>query len=151
MVQQARHVFLLLPCLYTLNLNYRVSDAHSHVQQKQNLHPSTSCAGSGMRWQLGTPVAAMQHLRATRGIDTECFASPLNATLPHYHTAFADTDSAFGAMRSILQGGQLPLKGALQVGPPYNEHLMQLMAQRLLAALRRSTEASALRFLAWHH
>ena len=55
--------------------------------------------GHGFQAAIGKPV--WQVLRARMDVGCECFASPLNAYLPSYGSAFADVDAPFGSRGSF--------------------------------------------------
>ncbi|CAE6941064.1 pcif1, partial [Symbiodinium sp. CCMP2592] len=73
------------------------------------------------------------------GVSCELFASPLNCYFAQFYSAFPDVDSAFGSRGSFFEAATLP-EGSYEVGPPYTEEVMDLMAKKLLALLRGSGE-----------
>lgn len=95
-------------------------------------------AGEGAGWQLATPPAAMEALTSDLGVDTECFASPLNRHQPRFYSAFPDTDAPFGS-RGNFFSAELRLSSA-EAGPPYDLELMEMMMTRLTALLDAQTE-----------
>lgn len=116
--------------------------SRSRVVASHDLNPRSACAGEGSGWQLGTPAAAMQDLVATHGVTAECFASPLNATLPSFCSAFPDTDAPFGSMGSFF-ATDFRCGGSYQVGPPYNEAVLQRAAEHLLGSLAAAETSGA--------
>jgi phosphorylated CTD-interacting factor 1 len=102
--------------------------------------------GGGGGWQLATPPAAMAVLRDRLGVGCEGFASPLNrsALLPAYCSAFPDTDACFGSRGSFF--GQAFPPGSYQVGPPYDEQLMQRAVDHVHTALATAAPGKAMSF-----
>ena len=101
----------------------------------------------GYNWHMGTNAQAFACLREDCGVQTECFASPLNAQpLNAYFSCYEDTDAAFGSLGSFFSA-QLD-GGSFEVGPPYDEGLIAMLADRLLDALHRAdASGTALTFV----
>lgn len=69
--------------------------------------------------QKGLPCGAFRVLEESFGINTEAFASPYNATLPRYYSAFPDTDQVFGSLGSFYEAE--PRNGCFEANPPFTE------------------------------
>jgi phosphorylated CTD-interacting factor 1 len=84
---------------------------------------------------MGIPdSAASLLLRA--GVDTECFASPMNVRLPHYFGGFPDVDRSFGSLGDFFAAAPRP--GAFEANPPFTEPAIARLSDavdRWLAAL----------------
>ncbi|CAJ1429655.1 unnamed protein product, partial [Effrenium voratum] len=85
-------------------------------------------------------------LRDEMGVSCELFASPLNCFFAQYFSAFPDVDAPFGSRGSFFDVEELP-DGAYEVGPPYTEEVMELMAQKLLKHLKRQQTLSFVVFV----
>ena len=99
--------------------------------------------------QISLSPAVMHALRLALGVEAEAFASPLNATLPSFHSCMPDVDTAFGS-----KGNWFELAGTeggfFEVNPPFVEGLMVLLADTLLTLLSKDTAFSFLLcFPAW--
>eukprot|EP00438_Fugacium_kawagutii_P031012 Skav224085 [mRNA] locus=scaffold942:355461:362238:+ [translate_table: standard] len=97
----------------------------------------------GSSWQLGTSVEVLSvfaWLRDKMGVSCEVFASPLNCYFAEYYSAFPDVDVFFGSRGSFFDVENLPA-GSYEVGPPYTEEVMELMARKLLRHLHSSQQA----------
>ena len=90
------------------------------------------------------PETVFADLQATFRITFECFASPLNAYLPNFCSAFPDTDLAFGSCGSFFNFE--PREGSFQVHPPASEEVMLAAADHVLKLLEHP-EAGALSFV----
>jgi phosphorylated CTD-interacting factor 1 len=64
----------------------------------------------------------------------ECFASPLNAHLPHFASAFYDVDWHFGSMGNFFSVDNFYAKvgGLHQANPPFSPGLMKRMADTMI-------------------
>ena len=101
-------------------------------------------AGAG--YQAAMPEPAFDQLAAQYDVGTECFASPLNCYLPHFHSAFPDTDGCFGSRGSFfsLRCGE----GSYESNPPFLELNMCCNALMVLLLLERAEHAqSSLQFV----
>ena len=74
-----------------------------------------SIQGHGFQAAIGPPV--WEVCRARLGVGVECFASPLNAYLPAYGSAFADVDAPFGSRGDFFKFA--PLAGSFCANPPF--------------------------------
>lgn len=61
----------------------------------------------------------------------ECFASPLNAFLPCYHSVFFDIDWHFGSNGDFFFDNDVVIEGCYAVNPPSLPGLMDSMVKRL--------------------
>ena len=84
----------------------------------------------------------MNDLVRTYGVSHECFASPINATLASFCSAFADTDAPFGSVGSFFDC-DFTSGGCYQVAPPYNDVVLQRMAVKLEHSLDVAEAAGA--------
>jgi hypothetical protein len=81
-------------------------------------------------------------LRAELGVTGECFASPLNCTLPQYASAFGDSfERCFGSSGSFFDATfcqrLIAEGGAFEANPPFLEEHMLAMALVLELCLQR--------------
>lgn len=67
--------------------------------------------------------------QSTLAISIEGFASPLNATLKDYYSAFPDTDKVFGSYGNFLK--DKIVEGSYEVNPPFTEEVMDSMVSRI--------------------
>jgi hypothetical protein len=99
--------------------------------------------GGGFQCAIPPPVFAS--LRKLWGVEHECFASPLNATLGagKFFSAFPDTDRAFGSEGSFFDVAATRLMrcGSFQLNPPFSTELYAAIAKRCHALLE-TAEAS---------
>jgi len=93
-----------------------------------------SLRGSTFHSTLGAPV--WEVLRAKLGVACECYASPLNAYLPAFGSAFADVEAPFGSRGAF--SGFAPLTGSFAVHPPNVSALMMAAATHVLSLLAAS-------------
>ena len=100
----------------------------------------------GAGYQAAMPEPAFDYLTATYNVTTECFASPLNCYLPHFHSAFPDTDGCFGSHGSFF--GLRCSEGSYESNPPFLELNMCCNALMVLLLLERAQHAqSSLQFV----
>lgn len=102
----------------------------------------------GHGYQAAVSEAAFEVLRRRLGVSCECFASPLNATLPDYFSAFPDVDSFFGSRGSFF--GANPIEGSFEVNPPYVPEVLLAAvhhAKRLLATAEAAARALSFVFV----
>lgn len=90
-------------------------------------------------WHGAIPVACFESLRETADVAVELFASPLNCTLAHFCSAFADVDAPFGSLGSFFS--VMPVAGTFEANPPFDHTVAVQMGQRMAAALRASSSA----------
>ncbi|KAF4660749.1 mRNA (2'-O-methyladenosine-N(6)-)-methyltransferase [Perkinsus olseni] len=83
-----------------------------------------SKSGEGRGWQLATPAAAMELMKVRCDVTHECFASPLNATMPSFCSLFYDTDRFFGSVGSFFRLPMDQFPQSCEIGPPYEPGLM---------------------------
>ncbi len=100
-----------------------------------------SLDGGGFQCALPPPV--FDCLRSLWGVSCEGFASPLNCTLGagEFHSAFADTDAAFGSRGSFFDDTRgVVVSGSYQLNPPFSAELYAALLERCQRLL---TEAEA--------
>ncbi|CAE8603869.1 unnamed protein product [Polarella glacialis] len=90
--------------------------------------------GHGFQAAVGRPV--WQALQQRLALGCECFASPLNAFLPAFGSAFPDVDAPFGSRGSFFQFR--PLSGSFAANPPFVHSIMDAMADHLTDLLQAS-------------
>jgi Phosphorylated CTD interacting factor 1 WW domain len=86
----------------------------------------------------------MKHLARAFGVQQESFASPFNASLERFCSAFVDTDACFGSAGGFFSYN-LSEGGSFQVGPPYNRQVVTMLAGRLWKELTRAEQRGKLR------
>ena len=96
-----------------------------------------SLGGHGFQAAIGAPV--WQLLTSTMGVGVECFASPLNAFLPTFGSAFADVDAAFGSRGSFFK--MRPLSGSYACNPPFVHGVMDAAAGHILELMAAAAAA----------
>eukprot|EP00933_Yihiella_yeosuensis_P004241 TRINITY_DN108617_c0_g1_i1.p1 TRINITY_DN108617_c0_g1~~TRINITY_DN108617_c0_g1_i1.p1 ORF type:complete len:558 (+),score=99.78 TRINITY_DN108617_c0_g1_i1:131-1804(+) len=102
------------------------------------LDPSEEGSRGG-NMHAAAPESVFAWLRAELGVRRELFASPLNCYFSQFYSAFPDTDAPFGSQGSFFDTADEALpEGSYEVGPPYTEEVMELMARKLLSFLRNS-------------
>lgn len=84
-------------------------------------------------WHAAVPPSPFDHLRFNMNAEAECFASPLNARLEQFCSAFPDTDHFFGSKGSFIEF--TPRKGCFEVGPPYDHEVMRIAFDHAIALL----------------
>ena len=75
---------------------------------------------------------------SSHGSGIECFASPFNANMTHYYSAFRspDIDGFFGSQGDFFHLDAKSLRpGWYEVNPPFSPGVMQKMANRLMELL----------------
>lgn len=99
-----------------------------------------SIGGTG--YQASAPKAVFDCLREEFGVDHECFASPLNCTLPSFGSAFKDTDCFFGSCGSFfdVNNRQWSAGGSFEANPPFVEESMQMMCDCMHQILQENEE-----------
>lgn len=100
---------------------------------------------SGTGQQAAVPPKVLDLLREKIDLDTEVFASPLNAHCHMYGSAFADTDAPFGSIGSFfhldlagIRRRSNTFSGSFAVNPPFVE-LTMLQAQQRIEMLLLAT------------
>ncbi|KAJ4456385.1 putative ubiquitin thioesterase OTU1 [Paratrimastix pyriformis] len=95
-------------------------------------------ANEGIGLHAALPEAAFGYLRDQFGVQTELFASPLNAFFDRYCSLFPDTDAPFGSLGSMMR--YCPEEGSFEANPPFAEEVMVGMVEQIESLLRKSTE-----------
>jgi len=75
--------------------------------------------------QGALPTRVLDSLRRRFGVDTECFASPLNHYLPRYFSFFPDSDGYFGSRGEFYETNWS--EGMHEVNPPFSIRIDFLM------------------------
>ena len=96
-----------------------------------------SLRGHGFQAAVGPDVWKV--LTSKLEVGFECFASPLNAYLPAYSSAFTDVDAPFGSSGSFF--GLSALKGSFAANPPFVHSIMDAAAEHALSLLDAATKA----------
>ena len=92
----------------------------------------------GAGYQAAMPEPAFDYLTSEYDVSTECFASPLNCYLPHFHSAFPDTDAPFGSLGSFFALRCSSEGGSYESNPPFLELNMCCNAVLVLLLLERA-------------
>jgi len=93
--------------------------------------------------QAACPDAALRAMRSAFGVDFECFASPFNARLTGFCSAFPDVDAHFGATGDFFSDDFEPRDGAFEVNPPFTVGIVRALADKLEALLDAAAAADA--------
>ncbi|RNF26882.1 putative phosphorylated CTD-interacting factor 1-like [Trypanosoma conorhini] len=112
---------------------------------------------SGGEWQLesgwhaAVPPGVFASLASAFHVTVECFASPLNCTLPRYFSAFPDTDAFFGSCGNFFASApSLPLDGdslSLEANPPFDHEVIGAGLERALQWLEDTPATRPLSFV----
>lgn len=105
------------------------------------MEPSKESLFSGVNIHAAIPVSLFNMASKYLRVDTECFASPLNATLDRYMSAFPDTDMSFGSIGSFYSY-TFDTDGSYEVNPPFIPYMIQTMIDRLDIILDRDVALS---------
>jgi hypothetical protein len=89
----------------------------------------------GLSFHCAAPPSLFAYLEDTLGVTVECFSSPFNCTLPHFYSAFPDTDGPFGSLGSFFDCDDL--SGVCEVGPPYTVEVMDSAVSRCVTLLSK--------------
>ena len=95
-------------------------------------------------WHAAVPPAPFDYLRSL-GAEAECFASPLNARLSQFCSAFHDTDKWFGSKGSFMNF--FPTSGLFEVGPPYDHEVMRIAFDHAIECLESKEVSGPLCFV----
>lgn len=95
----------------------------------------------GHGFQSAVGEAAFRVLVARLNVQVECFASPLNCHLPHFCSAFPDTDANFGSLGSFFRLNVT--RGSFECNPPFVPGLMKQAVDHATALLVAANEASS--------
>ncbi len=88
---------------------------------------------AGLGYQAAIPSKCFEVLGRRFGVHHECFASPLNHTLPSYGSAFPNTDRIFGSEGDFFDL-DLSIGGSFEANPPFVEEIMAAMALKVYRA-----------------
>eukprot|EP00759_Apiculatamorpha_spiralis_P047316 PhF_6_TR43092/c0_g1_i1/m.65818/K17584/PCIF1; phosphorylated CTD-interacting factor 1 len=113
--------------LKTMYLTNGHPEPHFHYRLFSMLTRYHSLAGATSNpeheagWQCAIPPRAMKVFQSTMCASVECYASPLNAYMRKFCSAFPDTDVFFGSQGSFYTFE--PRSGSYQAGPPYDRQV----------------------------
>jgi hypothetical protein len=93
----------------------------------------------GFGYQAAITDEVFDCLMKNFGVDTECFASPLNRYLPHYYSGNVDTDVYFGSSGSFFLPSVAPKEGSFEANPPFTHVFMVQMLLKIHELLRAAT------------
>jgi len=102
-----------------------------------SLAGGTNTAEREAGWQCAIPPNAMRVLQQRMGCSAECYASPLNAYMRKFCSAFPDTDCFFGSQGSFYTFR--PSSGSFEVGPPYDRQVIGEMFTHIVDLLEKAT------------
>ncbi len=119
---------------------FKLSDTYAKLempQEEKNQHIFTMCAryksliGSteGSSFHAAVPENVMEYIHSELGIDSECFASPLNAYFNKFCSAFYDVDKYFGSIGSFFD--TIIREGKWECNPPFTEEVMVNCAKHI--------------------
>lgn len=93
----------------------------------------TICSG----YNGGCPLRLLKYLRKELGVEFELFASPLNATLDNYFSAYDDTDIPFGSHGNFFDKFEtITAKGgSFEINPPFTEEYLSIASYFVLKEL----------------
>lgn len=83
---------------------------------------------SGVNLHAAIPSSVFNLIRDTLQVTVEGFASPFNAILQQYMSAFPDTDSVFGSIGSFFTHDIT--SGSYELNPPFTEDMINAMGIR---------------------
>ncbi|ORC90328.1 putative phosphorylated CTD-interacting factor 1-like [Trypanosoma theileri] len=112
-------------------------------------------------WHAGVPSSVFDVLVSTFHVRAECFASPLNSTLPQYFSAFPDTDSFFGCCGNFFNSDEVLQLGesnpnektenkgilSLEANPPFDHEVIAAGLRRALEYLEKIPPTIPLSFV----
>lgn len=93
-----------------------------------------SLGGSG--YQAALPPSAFRLLHQRLGVSLECFASPLNCTLPAFCSLLPHVDAAFGSRGSFFE--IWPSEGSFEMNPPFVPEIMTAAVEHAEELLKNS-------------
>ncbi|GKY98982.1 hypothetical protein MPSEU_000853900 [Mayamaea pseudoterrestris] len=85
--------------------------------------------GGGMQGAIHGQVFEVLRKSFSEGPMLECFASPLNAYLPSFGSAFPEIDWHFGSVGDFAQ--QTVSSGCCEANPPFTPGIMHAMAEQI--------------------
>lgn len=102
-----------------------------------NVSKEAKFAGTNLHAAL--PPNVFQMLQTNISVSMECFASPLNATLDKFLSAFPDTDIPFGSQGSFFTY-EFSTDGSYEANPPFTEDMFMSMTTRLNTILEEGEQ-----------
>lgn len=102
------------------------------------MEPTKETSFSGVNLHAAIPPALFRMIGQKLKVSTEAFASPLNATLRSFMSAFPDTDAPFGSIGSFFtydfrnntQNAIAP-SGSYEANPPFTEDMIAAMMKQM--------------------
>jgi phosphorylated CTD-interacting factor 1 len=85
-------------------------------------------------WHAAVPPEPFDYLRNVMGAEAEGFASPLNARMTKFCSAFHDTDEHFGSQGPFHRF--FPRRGCFEVGPPYDHEVIRIAFAHAVECLK---------------
>lgn len=105
-----------------------VDEAVFHLRLFSMLQRYTGVTGLFSRieagWHAAVPPEPFDYLRSEMNAEAEGFASPLNARMTTFCSAFFDTDHFFGSQGPFHRF--FPRHGCFEVGPPYDHEVIRI-------------------------
>lgn len=123
-----------------IGMDYEGDLASMLLRYSSMMEPTKEASFTGTNMHAAIPSTLMNMLVATLKVDTECFASPLNASLAKYMSAFPDTDAPFGSIGSFYQYSFS--EGSYEANPPFTEENISLMIDHMENSLAKADEQS---------
>jgi len=101
------------------------------------MEPTREMSFSGVNLHAAIPLTVFSVLEEKLKVTTECFASPLNATLASFMSAFPDVDAPFGSVGSFFTYDFMR-GGSYEANPPFTEDMIDAMMIHMEDLLRRA-------------
>lgn len=98
---------------------------------------------------MAFPDVGFKFLRDRHGVETECFASPLNCWNDRFCSIARDTDHFFGSLGNFFCfdgktgmkiSSNTPKGGSFEANPPFVEAVMNDMATRIFSLLEENPD-----------
>jgi hypothetical protein len=113
------------------------SEALFHLRLFTMLQRYTGVTGLFSRieagWHAAVPPEPFDYLRYVMDAEAEGFASPLNARMSKFCSAFQDTDHFFGSQGPFHRF--FPRHGCFEVGPPYDHEVIRIAFAHAITCL----------------
>lgn len=105
------------------------------------MQPEKGAVYEGVNLHAAVPLPVFSMLQREMRVTTECFASPLNATLGSYMSAFPDVDAPFGSIGSFFTY-DFREGGSYEANPPYTDDMIDAMITRMDTLLAQEVPLS---------